>query len=519
MAATDDAFSMILARARAKERAMVKALSESSAGSTFDVNTQVMRKYEDEFYKEIFDPVDGSISDNFLLAAKKEATLTKDISGFGKSMDELFSKQPLLKPFYLFARTGINGLELSFKHVPGLNFLVKEWNDIAFANADDLTPVMKYGIETADDLANAKALQTGRLALGSSVIFMASQHYLNGNLTGNGPTDFQTKKVWEDAGWVPRSIKLGNIWVSYDSLEPFSNVLASIADIGDNQRLMGDEFVEKGLLGNALILAKGMVTKTYLQGLNQLVDLFGNDPKKLEKIAASLANNTLPLSSLRNEIGRVITPYQRELQSGFEDSIRNRNLASEALTTDPLPIKYDILTGEPIKNWNPMTRMFNAISPIQLNMDQSAGRKFLFRSNYDMRVSTMSAPDGTDLSNSPSVRSKYQQLIGQQRLDLKLEKIANNPRAQLSMAQMERDLARGDKRIDPMRYTHNRLIHQIFSNARKRAWAQLRDDPEAAALRRAERLQRAANANINQNPDRSRQQLDDAERLLNLVNR
>ena len=519
MAATDDAFTMILARARAKERAMQKALADKAAGSIMDINPQVVAKYEDELYKEIFDPIDGSVSDKFLEAAKKEATLTKDISGFGKSMDEMFSKQPLLKPFYLFARTGINGLELSFKHVPGLNLLVKEFRDIATADPSDLRSVNMYGIDNIDDLRNAQALQMGRLALGSSVIFMASQHYLNGNLTGNGPTDFQARKVKEDAGWVPRSIKLGGVWVSYDSLEPFSNILASIADFGDSQRLMGNEYVEKGLLGNALILAKGMVTKTYLQGLNQLVDLFGNDPKKLEKIVANLANNTMPLSSLRNEIGRVITPYTRELQSGFEDSLRNRNLLSEQFTTDPLPIKYDILTGNPIKDWDPLTRMFNAISPIQFNLDQSEGRKFLFRSNYDMRMSTMTAPDGTDLSNSPKVRSKFQQAIGKQRLDLKLEKLRNNPTVIESMEKMEAALARGDKRLGPLDYPHNKLIHKLFTNARKKAWAQLRSDPEAAALRKAESLYQGARKNVGERPTMSQQQLDAAQNLRNLVNR
>jgi hypothetical protein len=519
MAATGDAFTMILARARAKEKAMIKAMGNKANGASIDVNPKMIREYENNFYDEIFDPVDGSVSDSFLNYSKKEATLTKDIGGFGKAMDDIFSKQPLLKPFYLFARTGINGLELSFKHTPGLNFLVKEFNDIQFAKPDNLEAVMKYGIETPQDLANAKALQTGRLMIGGSVIFMASQHYLNGNLTGNGPSDFQKRKVWEDAGWVPRSIKLGNVWVSYDSLEPFSNILASIADLGDNQRLMGDEYVEKGLLANSMILAKGMVSKTYLQGLQQLTDLFGNDPKKLEKIAASLANNTLPLSSLRNEIGRVITPYQRELQSGFEDSIRNRNLILENLTTDPLPVKYDILTGEPIKNWNPATRMFNAISPIQFNFDQSEGRKMLFKSNFDMRLSTMSAPDGTSLRKSPSVRSKYQQAIGMTGLGAKLDELANDSVMLDSIEQMERDLARGDRRIDPMTYQHNVIIKNLFDDAKRMAWASLNQDPEVYTLMKAERLQEAAKRSRITDPQRSTQFLDQADELLNLVNR
>ena len=519
MAATDDAFTMILARARAKEKAMAKVLGNQADPANININAKTIGEYENEFYKEIFDPVDGSVKDSFLSNAKQEATLTKDIGGFGKALDDLFDKQPLLKPFYLFARTGINGLQFSFKFTPGLNFAVKEFNEIALARPDNLQAVMKYGIETAEDLANAKALQNGRLMLGTSVIFAATQHYLNGGITGNGPTDFQQRKVWEDAGWVPRSIKLGNVWVSYDPLEPFSNILATIADAGDNQRLMGDQYVERTLAAEGFILAKGMVSKTYLQGIQQLMDLFGNDPKKLEKIAAGLANNTLPLASLRNEIGKVITPYQRELQSGFIDSIRNRNLLTEQITTDPLPIKYDILTGDPIKNWNPMTRMFNAISPIQFNLDQSEGRQLLFRSNFDMRLSTMSSPDGVSLSRNPALRSKFHQAIGMTGLGAKLDELSKPPLVIDSMEQMERDIARGDKKIDPMSYRHNVLIKQLFDSARAQGWAAISSDPEVFALERAEALQQAAKASRITDPEYSNTLMQQADDLLKMVNR
>ena len=69
----------------------------------------------------------------------------------------------------MFARTGVNGLALTGKYTPGFNFLVKEFNDIAAASAGNLDNVAKYGITSVEELANAKALQTGRLAMGSAV--------------------------------------------------------------------------------------------------------------------------------------------------------------------------------------------------------------------------------------------------------------------------------------------------------------------------------------------------------------
>ncbi len=519
MAATDDAFTMILARMRAKEKAMMAAFDGQKSGVIPDVTPDLIRNYEDRLYAEIFNPADGTINDSMLKYARGEATLSKDLGPLGQAMDDLFSKQPMLKPFYLFARTGINGLELSFKHIPGFNFLVKEFNDIARATPDNLTDVVKYGIESAEDLANAKALQNGRLAMGTGVIFMAGQHYLSGGLTGNGPADPATRRVWEAAGWVPRSIKLGGVWVGYDSFEPFSNILAAVADMGDNQRLMGDEWTEQGLLAHALIISKGMVTKTYLQGIQQLFGLFSKDPKKLEKVAAGLMNNAMPLAGLRNEIGKVINPHMKELNSGFGDQIRNRNLFLEGLSGRELPTKYDILTGKPIRDWDPLTRMYNAISPIALNFDGSPGRQLLMNSNYDLRMTTLTAPDGTSLHDNAEIRSKFQQAIGAQDIESKLNKLANDPVVLQSLAEMEYDLMSGYKQRNPMDYKHNKMIRAIFNKARQKAWASLRTNPEVMQLIRARKLTQGARYNVNRNPELGRTQLDEAKQLLEMTNR
>ena len=124
-----------MARARARERAFRKALAEGKGNSK-----NIVKKYEDEFFKEYVD-VDGDLnldSDAFLESITKEATLTTDLSGMGKSLDQLFDTLPFVKPFYLFARTGINGLNFSYKQLPGLGVLHRQSIDIMRASADDL---------------------------------------------------------------------------------------------------------------------------------------------------------------------------------------------------------------------------------------------------------------------------------------------------------------------------------------------------------------------------------------------
>jgi hypothetical protein len=485
MAATDDAFGYILGRGRLRAKAYRKVLSEAG-GEYGNVTPDMVAKAESDFVDSIFD-AEGGLKDEYIKGAKREATLTQDLTGFAKGLDTVFKSQPWAKPFFLFARTGVNGLNLTAKHTPGFNFLVDEWNDIAFAKPGDFSKVRKYGIETAEDLANARAIQNGRLAMGAGIIFLAGQKFLSGELHGNGPADRQKRQTWIDAGWRPRTIKFGDVWVSYDAFEPFNQILSIIGDIGDHQELMGEEWATDNFQKLSLVVAQGITSKSYMAGLQQFIEMFSGRPGSVNRMLAQLANNTLPLSSFRNELGKIITPYTRELGSDIESSIRNRNLYAEIFASEEIPIKYDMLTGQPIKDHDFVTRMFNAFSPVQLNMDYSPGRKLLFDSGYDLRTSTYFAPDGTDLSNSPKIRSLFQSAIGKQNIILKLDKLAGNMGILESLKEMEYDRDNGLKHIDPKKYAHNIRISKIFENAKEIAWNKIKNDPRIVKLIEEER--------------------------------
>jgi len=326
---------------------------------------------------------------------------------------------------------------------------------------------------------------------------IASMAYLSGNLHGNGPTDRTQRQAWMDAGWRPREIKIGNVWVNYDAFEPYNQILALIGDIGDHQELMGEEWAEDRYSKLGMALASTATSKSYLAGLQSFVDLFSGAPGQQDRIIASLMNNTLPLSSLRNEIGKVLTPYTRELGSDIGDSIRNRNLITENIAGDPLPIKYDILTGKPIKNHIFPVRMFNAISPVNFNLDYSEGRELLFNSGYDMRTSTYSAPDGTDLSDSPKVRSMFQKAIGDQNLEAVFNKMAREESIQISLAEMKYYKKNGMSDVEPRSFPHYKRIAKAFDKAKKRAWASLKQDNDVQKLLIEERNQKLKNRKAN----------------------
>ena len=483
MAATDDTFRFMLGRAKMREKAMRRVLDLQGSGIELpEITPQLMKAYQDDFYGQVFD-ANGNIKDEAALFASKEVTLTQDLTGFAKGLNDVFSSTPLARPFFLFARTGVNGLALTGKHTPGFNFLVKEFNDIAFANPNNLDSVAKYGITNLTELQNAQALQTGRLGIGAAVTFLAAQAWMNGKITGNGPADRQKRQGWIDAGYMPRTIELAGVRVGYDPIEPFNLIMSTIADVGDASELMGEEWTERELQKISLVVAQAISSKSYLAGIQSFVDLFAGRPGQGERILASLMNNQLPLAGLRNEMGKLFTPHMREIGSGIDQSIRNRNLLFEALPGEDLPIKYDMLNGSPIKPYDFMTRVFNSVSPISLNLTQSVGRQFLFESGYDLRLSTYYAPDSTNLTDQPAIRSQFQKAIGDQNLERQLDKLAVNPKAIASLEQMNKDIRDGKRaQYDARNYWHNGKIDQLFQQARKKAWASIMSRPDVQEL-------------------------------------
>ena len=140
---------------------------------------------------------------------------------------------------------------------------------------------------------------------------------MRGDLNGNGPVDRQKRQMWLDGKWEPRTIKLGAVRVGYDHFEPFNLIMSTIADVGDASELMGEEWTEKNLGKISLVVAQAITSKSYLAGIQSFVDYLVVDPDK-DRIVAGLANNTVPLAGLRNELGKLFTPYMREINSGID---------------------------------------------------------------------------------------------------------------------------------------------------------------------------------------------------------
>lgn len=486
MNASDLAFHTIIGKQKARGEAFLKAYDQFAAVGkdvTDDSFPELMRKYEQAITDEIFDN-SGLLRDDFAKFAAQEASMTKELPKWVANIERGFEAQPLLRPFMLFTRTAYNALELTGKHTPFINRFIKEVHQIKTLPTGH-PDLMQYGIRTADEHEGAKALIRGREAMGAMTIFSATGLYLSGRLTGNGPSDKQVRDTWMQYGWQPRSIMLptpaGPRWVSYDSLEPFNGFLAFVADVGDVSKEMGEQWTER-MLGQAMYLIQANITnRSFLFGLNQLSELLNaRSADNLMSIAANLANSQVPLSSMRNEIGRFFNPGMRELETGFMDSIKNRNLWAGELAE--LPYRYDVLDGSRLRMWDVPTRMWNAVMPFQLNPVASQTRETLWRSLFDVKVSVNTLPGGEG-EIPPNLKSKWQYLIGKQNVEAQLAKLFSSRQIQDSILVMERDRDSGRGITnDPMTYLHNQEIKRIFDRAKRNAMFELQQDAEASAI-------------------------------------
>ena len=484
MKSMDTYFTQLIGRGRLRQLAFdevyTKAKSQNMIISDADMD-ELIKAAEIEFEGKVF-TADGQVSDEMAKFSADEAKLTQELKGFAKDLDLAFDKMPFLRPFFLFAKTGVNALAMTSKYTPILNRFIREHSDISRLPWD-APELAQYGIKSQRDLELAQSVMRGRMTIGYGVTSTAALMALSGNITGNGPPDRQLKNSWLQAGWQPRSIKIGETYVSYEALEPFNMFFSFIADVVDSQKVMGDEWASNWFSKAAYLLSANVTNKSFLAGLLQLQDLLTSQGGDAAKVAANFANNQVPLAGLRNEIGKVLSPGMRELESGFWQSIGNRNLYIDLKGDDGfLPYRYDILNGKKLRDWDPMTRLVNGVLPINLNVGTNETREMLFRSGINFKQTFNTGPQGQDLTGYPELKSKFQFFIGQQNIEAKLEKLFQNPQIIDSIIRMERDRAEG-RSYDPSKNLHGDHIRLIFREAKINAWALvLESNPIGQAL-------------------------------------
>ena len=506
----DDAFKYIDARKRSRSQAIREALQAAERGDISELTPEIYKQADDMYYNRLLDE-EGNIDldkDEFLKQAYEEATLTSPLEGMSEQLDRWFQQHPILAKIGLFARPGINYVGYNLKQTPLVGALIEKNFDIFTATPQNFREKLgKYGVSTVGEMQDLKNQVMGQQLISSALLGLYVYKHMMGEATGPGSIDRQARGVEQTVDRKANTVYFGKLGIPVSTLQTHQLLLELTGLVMDNANKMGPEWAENSLSKILTALGSSITGNTMLEKVSQLFDIIGGAPgASPQRLAAEIVNTQIPGGANRNDIGKFFNPYAKELNADFVSSIANRNrvIGAQIDTDADLPNKTNILNGKKIGQQPWGIQQFNAISAIPIDWGSNSDAvKLISQSNYDVRASFYSTPDEAkiNLQAHPEIRALFQERMGQWRNEIgsiedNLNALYKDPSVQNSIDYMNsqsnilvkfqarpeiflnstktRKEAQQKLNLDPLDYTHNQRIKNVFDEARKAAWDSIR---------------------------------------------
>jgi hypothetical protein len=366
---TDDFVKTIIARQRITEMAIHDAILESpDIKQRGELVTKYLKKYS-----QYMDPQTGKLKDKGLSTYAEIGTFQDDPGKAVNMLTGFIENIPFGRFVVPFIRTPANLLKYQLEYLPLTHKFSKRYAE-AVAKGDALTV----------------AELEGRQAIGALVTATAFGLGLTGNWTGNLPVDPAERQRWKTSNIRPRSVKVGDVWISYNAIEPLNNIVAAAVDLSQIVKFIGEdnpggmEIAEKFSAQMTLAIAASLTEKSYFANFDALasfVDVGQMTPDKVTKMFAGFAYTAaVPWASLVRGFANTFDSYQREYDNEWE-RVFGGNLP---LIRNMAPVMIDVLTGKPMKN--PSGNPWNANMPFEIAVDEKDPVKdMLMRGRYNWR--------------------------------------------------------------------------------------------------------------------------------------
>jgi len=173
---------------------------------------------------------------------------------------------------------------------PALRFIVPFVNTPAnvFRTSVEYSPLApilgKYRDAIAKGGADAAIART-KLGMGSTAMLAFIDLSMEGNITGSGPA-FGTSEydALKRTGWKPYTFRVGDKWVSYRGVEPFSTIMGIGADIGDYVRYAENdpdsiESIKDMMAVGVMSAVDNILDRSFLTGLTGIIGAV-TDPQR-----------------------------------------------------------------------------------------------------------------------------------------------------------------------------------------------------------------------------------------------
>lgn len=291
-------------------------------------------------------------------------TFTAPLGKAGQSMQLMLSRVPGARIVVPFVRTPTNIMKYTFARTP-----------LAYLSGNIRADIAAGG---------ARASQAhARVALGSMTMLTVMDLAAEGTITGAGPLDPKLKKVKQDSGWMPYSVKIGDRWYQYSRTDPIGMVMGLGADMAEI--FANTEEEDAGMLATAgvVALASNLANKTYMSGIYDFIGAIdpSNPTTDPAKYLTNMAGGLVPFSSFLRNTAQAMDPTIREVRTttygedgkpdpvaSYLDGLVNSLKRGIPGQSDTLPPMRD-LWGEDITRASGLGWGYDFISPIASRAD------------------------------------------------------------------------------------------------------------------------------------------------------
>ncbi len=262
LVAGDELFKSVGYRMELNARAFREAASEGLEGDA-------MARRMDEIMRN--PPEDIRLA---AIDAGRYQTFTKPLGEGGQAFQGVVNAVPALRLITPFIRTPVNIMK--------------------FVGEGTVLAPLSRNVRAEFAAGGARRqMATAKIAMGSMASAFAADLAGRGLLTGNGPSDPDTRKIWLTTH-QPNSMKIGDEWVAFSRLEPLGAFFGIAADIS---LIMGQlDEPDRQNLATALVIAvgKNVTSKTYLRGLSEAARVMNEPDRYGERYIQQFAGTLIP---------------------------------------------------------------------------------------------------------------------------------------------------------------------------------------------------------------------------------
>ena len=184
-------------------------------------------------------------------------TFTNELGGLGKGFTDIRDRAgPVGIVMAPFLRTPINVVKYAISRGP----------------LAPLTPTFHADFKAG---GARKQLALSRIAVGSTMMSIATLMSMKGQLTGEGPADYNQRKIKEMTGWKPNSVLVGDTYYSLERADPIAQILLMSANITEIVAQAEDDNTAWDLItAGAISIAHNLTSKTFYNGFSEFLSAY-----------------------------------------------------------------------------------------------------------------------------------------------------------------------------------------------------------------------------------------------------